>query len=172
MNRSFVLIAALSSALVLPAAAQSTAAPKPAGPSNTMAEPARIAVIAFQVAVAQTNEGQRDFSDLQKKFDPQRQQLKQLSDQVDAMTKQLQSQASTMSPEQQQAQARAIDEKIPLKYGVIGQETVGPGGLSMALRAIPRALEIAAEVRRLCPDAWWINLRELCGAVLAGSPPD
>ena len=68
--------------------------------------------------------------------------------------------------------ARAIDEKIPLKYGVIGQETVGPGGLSMALRAIPRALEIAAEVRRLCPDAWWINLRELCGAVLAGSPPD
>ena len=111
MNRSFVLIAALSSALVLPAAAQSTAAPKPAGPSNTMAEPARIAVIAFQVAVAQTNEGQRDFSDLQKKFDPQRQQLKQLSDQVDALTKQLQSQASTMSPEQQQAQARAIDEK-------------------------------------------------------------
>ncbi len=111
MNRSFVLIALLSSALVLPAAAQSTAAPKPAAPATTLAEPARIAVVAFQMAVAQTNEGQRDFSDLQKKFDPQRQKLKQLSDQVDAMTKQLQSQASTMSPEQQQAQARTIDEK-------------------------------------------------------------
>jgi len=111
MNRSFVLIAALSLSLVLPAAAQSTAAPKPAAPSTAQAEPARIAVIAFQVAVAQTNEGQRDFSDLQKKFDPQRQKLKQLSDQVDAMTKQLQSQSATMSPDQQQAQARAIDEK-------------------------------------------------------------
>jgi outer membrane protein len=111
MNRSFVLIAALSSLLVLPVAAQSTAAPKPAGPATTQAEPARIAVIAFQVAVAQTNEGQRDFADLQKKFDPKRQQLKQLSDQIDTLTKQLQSQASTLSPDQQQAQARALDEK-------------------------------------------------------------
>jgi outer membrane protein len=111
MNRSFVLIAALSSALVLPAAAQSTAAPKATASAATQAEPARIAVIAFQVAVAQTNEGQREFADLQKKFDPRRQQLKQLSDQIDTMTKQLQSQASTMSPDQQQAQARAIDEK-------------------------------------------------------------
>lgn len=111
MNRPFVLIAALSSALVLPAAAQTTAAPKPAATAATQAEPARIAVIAFQVAVAQTNEGQRDFADLQKKFDPRRQQLKTLSDQIDTMTKQLQSQASTMSPEQQQTQARAIDEK-------------------------------------------------------------
>ena len=111
MNRSLALIAALSTVLVLPAAAQSTAAPKPAGPATTQAEPARIAVIAFQVAVAQTNEGQRDFADLQKKFDPQRQKLKQLSDQIDTMTKQLQSQSSTLSPDQQQAQARAIDEK-------------------------------------------------------------
>lgn len=111
MNRSFVLVAALSSVLAIPAAAQSTAAPRSAGPSATQAETARVAVIAFQVAVAQTNEGQRDFGDLQKKFDPRRQQLKQMSDQIDAMTKQLQSQSSTMSPDQQQAQARAIDEK-------------------------------------------------------------
>ena len=61
--------------------------------------------------------------------------------------------------------ARAIDEKIPLKYGVIGQETVGPGGLSMALRAIALALKIASEVQRVCPDAWWINYANPSGMV-------
>ena len=40
------------------------------------AGPAKIAVIAFQAAVAQTNEGQRNFADLQKKFGPKREQLR------------------------------------------------------------------------------------------------
>ena len=33
-------------------------------------------------------------------------------------------------------EARYLDESIPLKYGVIGQETQGPGGFFMALRSI------------------------------------
>ena len=54
-------------------------------------------------------------------------------------------------------QQRAVDERIPLKYGVIGQETTGPGGMFKALRTIPPMLEIAREVERVNPDAWIIN---------------
>jgi len=108
MNRSFVLIAALASGLVLNASAQSASSPATA---PVTAQPARIAVIAFQVAVARTNEGQRDFADLQKKYDPRRQQLKEESDEIDTLTKQLQAQAANLSDAEQQTRARAIDEK-------------------------------------------------------------
>lgn len=107
MKRSFVLIAILASGLVLNASAQTPAAPK--APASV--EPAKVAVIAFQIAVAQTNEGQRDFADLEKKFDPRRQKLKQESDELDTLTKQLQAQAATLSEEEQQNRARTIDEK-------------------------------------------------------------
>jgi 6-phospho-beta-glucosidase len=60
---------------------------------------------------------------------------------------------------------RAMDERIPLKYGVIGQETLGPGGLSFAWRTIPLILEIVAEVRRLAPEAWIINYANPAGMV-------
>jgi len=105
MNRSYVLIALLASGLALNASAQTAAAPAKG------VEPAKVAVIAFQVAVAQTNEGQRDFADLEKKFDPRRQKLKQESEELDTLTKQLQSQAATLSEEEQQARGRTIDEK-------------------------------------------------------------
>lgn len=54
-------------------------------------------------------------------------------------------------------QARINDEKIPLKYGVIGQETTGPGGYMKALRTIPAILEIAKAVEKYNPEAWLIN---------------
>jgi 6-phospho-beta-glucosidase len=60
---------------------------------------------------------------------------------------------------------RALDERIPLKYGVIGQETLGPGGLSFAWRTIPLILEIVAEVQRLAPEAWIINYANPAGMV-------
>ncbi|MGE5559481.1 MAG: hypothetical protein ACM3XN_00285 [Chloroflexota bacterium] len=53
--------------------------------------------------------------------------------------------------------ARAIDERLPMKYGLIGQETVGAGGLSFAWRSIPVAREIAREMAELCPEAWLLN---------------
>ncbi len=105
MKRSLALIVTLASGLVLSAAAQTPTAPA-AAPG-----PAKIAVIAFQVAVAQTNEGQRNFADLQKKYDPRRQQLKTLSDEIDGLTKQLQAQGSTLSPAEQQSKATALDTK-------------------------------------------------------------
>ncbi|SCY36522.1 6-phospho-beta-glucosidase [Alkaliphilus peptidifermentans] len=53
--------------------------------------------------------------------------------------------------------ARALDEKIPLKYNVIGQETTGPGGFAKALRTIPVILDICREIEVLAPNAWLIN---------------
>jgi outer membrane protein len=108
MKRSLALIATLASGFVLSAAAQTTTAPAAAA---APAGPAKIAVIAFQVAVAQTNEGQRNFADLQKKYDPKRQQLKTLSDEVDNLTKQLQAQGDKLAPAEQQSRAKAIDDK-------------------------------------------------------------
>ncbi|MBW9158534.1 6-phospho-beta-glucosidase [Clostridium tagluense] len=62
-------------------------------------------------------------------------------------------------------EARILDEKIPLKYKVIGQETNGPGGLFKALRTIPVILDIAAEMEKLCPNAWLINFTNPAGMV-------
>ncbi|QHZ45159.1 MULTISPECIES: 6-phospho-beta-glucosidase [unclassified Bacillus (in: firmicutes)] len=62
-------------------------------------------------------------------------------------------------------EARAKDERIPLKYGVIGQETNGPGGLFKGLRTIPVILEIAKDIEELCPDAWLVNFTNPAGMV-------
>jgi 6-phospho-beta-glucosidase len=54
-------------------------------------------------------------------------------------------------------EARRLDELIPLKYGLIGQETQGPGGFFMALRSIHVLKQVVAEMERLCPQAFLIN---------------
>src|SRR5690625_4060504 len=61
--------------------------------------------------------------------------------------------------------ARAKDETIPLKYGVIGQETNGPGGLFKGLRTIPVILDICKDMEELCPNAWLINFSNPAGMV-------
>ncbi|WP_100013013.1 6-phospho-beta-glucosidase [Lentibacillus sediminis] len=61
--------------------------------------------------------------------------------------------------------ARAKDERIPVKYGVLGQETNGPGGLFKGLRTIPVILEITKEMEKLCPNAWLINFTNPAGMV-------
>ncbi|UOY92525.1 6-phospho-beta-glucosidase [Ectobacillus sp. JY-23] len=61
--------------------------------------------------------------------------------------------------------ARIKDERIPLKHGMIGQETNGAGGLFKGLRTIPVLLEIAEEMQLLCPDAWLINFTNPAGMV-------
>jgi len=115
MKLSFASITVLASGLALNAAAQvpaaPAAAPASAAASTAPAGPAKIAVVAFQVAVAQTNEGQRNFADLQKKYDPKRQQLKTLNDDIDGLTKQLQTQGDKLSDAEKNSRAKAIDEK-------------------------------------------------------------
>lgn len=61
--------------------------------------------------------------------------------------------------------ARSLDERIPLKYGLIGQETTGAGGFAKALRTIPIAESIAADVRSLAPGAFVINFTNPSGMV-------
>jgi outer membrane protein len=110
MKRSFVLATLLASGFALSAAAQTPAAasaPAPAAPAG----PSKIAVIAFQAAVAQTNEGQRNFADLQKKYQPQENVLKSQNDEIDSLTKQLQAQGATLSEADRASKARVIDEK-------------------------------------------------------------
>ena len=50
-----------------------------------------------------------------------------------------------------------LDEAIPDRYGVLGQETTGPGGTSFALRSIPQVLALCQAMEAACPDAWLIN---------------
>ena len=103
MKRTLALIAMLASGIVLSASAQTPAA-APAGP-------AKIAVVAFRLAVLKTNEGQRQFADLDKKFEPRQESLKKLNDEVEGLTKQLQGQADKLAPAEQESRAAAIEAK-------------------------------------------------------------
>ena len=111
MKRSFVLATLLASGFVLGAAAQTQPAASAAASAAAPAGPTKIAVIAFQVAVAQTNEGQRNFADLQKKYQPKESQLKAQNDEIESLTKQLQTQGASLSDAAKASQARTIDEK-------------------------------------------------------------
>jgi 6-phospho-beta-glucosidase len=54
-------------------------------------------------------------------------------------------------------EARVLDERIPLRHDVIGQETQGPGGFFMALRSIAAMQEILADMATSCPGAKIFN---------------
>lgn len=62
-------------------------------------------------------------------------------------------------------EARVLDEKIPLKYGLIGQETTGAGGFTKAMRTIPVMLDIARDVEKVAPEAWIVNYTNPTGLV-------
>jgi len=52
---------------------------------------------------------------------------------------------------------RELDEKIPLKYGVVGQETCGLGGFSYGMRSMKGFLELVGHIQEYAPEAWIIN---------------
>jgi 6-phospho-beta-glucosidase len=60
---------------------------------------------------------------------------------------------------------RVADERVPLQFGVLGQETVGPGGICYALRTIPVLVRMAETVARRAPHAWFINFTNPVGMV-------
>ncbi|WSQ13440.1 6-phospho-beta-glucosidase [Streptomyces sp. NBC_01231] len=62
-------------------------------------------------------------------------------------------------------EGRANDERVALAEGVLGQETVGAGGIAYGLRTVPVAVDIARRVARLAPDAWVINFTNPAGLV-------
>ncbi len=60
-------------------------------------------------------------------------------------------------------ESRAIDERVPLNHGVLGQETTGAGGFAMGVRSIPVLLDYVQLMHRLCPGAWLINFANPAG---------
>ena len=60
---------------------------------------------------------------------------------------------------------RVSDERSALAAGVLGQETVGAGGLASAARTVPVADAIARRVADLAPDAWLISMTNPAGIV-------
>jgi Skp family chaperone for outer membrane proteins len=114
MKCSYVLAVSLGFACALGASAQTLPLPSaPGAPAAPVAPagPTKIAIVAFKLAVAQTNEGQRDFADLQKKFMPKEQQLKALNDEIATLTKQVQEGGEKLTPAERAAKLKSIDEK-------------------------------------------------------------
>ncbi|MFF7416209.1 6-phospho-beta-glucosidase [Streptomyces smyrnaeus] len=60
---------------------------------------------------------------------------------------------------------RVRDEQLPLAEGLLGQETVGAGGVLYGLRTVPVATHIAERVAALAPQAWVINFTNPAGMV-------
>ena len=60
---------------------------------------------------------------------------------------------------------RIVDETVPIELGVLGQETVGPGGIAFALRTLPVMRHLAAVAAVRAPDAWFLNFTNPAGLV-------
>ncbi len=120
MKLSLSLLSLLATGLVSSAAFAQTAAPaassaaastpvtaSAAAPSG----PSKVGIILFQQAVAQTNEGKRNLEEVEKKYQPKQTQLKQQSDEIDALKKSLQTQSATLSDVERAQKLKSIDDK-------------------------------------------------------------
>lgn len=67
------------------------------------------------------------------------------------------------------AAGRVADERRALSAGVLGQETIGAGGLAYGLRTLPVALRLARTVAELAPRAWLVNFTNPAGLVTEAS---
>jgi 6-phospho-beta-glucosidase len=61
--------------------------------------------------------------------------------------------------------ARAVDERLAIEAGMVGQETVGAGGLCLVMRSVPVISAIAERVARVAPNAWFLNFTNPVGAM-------
>ena len=71
----------------------------------------KIGVIDIQAAILNTNEGQRDFNTLTTKFQPKQTELQNMSKEVDALQKQLDTQGGTLSDEARENLVKQLDSK-------------------------------------------------------------
>jgi 6-phospho-beta-glucosidase len=62
-------------------------------------------------------------------------------------------------------EGRTIDEGVPLRHSVLGQETIGAGGICFALRTIPAMVDLAERTVRRAPGAWLVNFTNPAGMV-------
>ncbi len=89
------------------ASAQAGAAPSPAGGPA----PVKVAIVAIQAAIANTNEGKKELDALQQKFAPRSLELKNQSDEIENLKKQLQAQNDKLTEDARAAQVRTIENK-------------------------------------------------------------
>ena len=82
-----------------------------AAPARPSDDQTRIAVIQFQPAVTATNEFRRDLAALEKKFEPKKNELKSLSDEIDGLKKQLETQGPELNDDARASLGRQIDSK-------------------------------------------------------------
>lgn len=66
---------------------------------------------------------------------------------------------------------RTVDERVALGLGVLGQETVGAGGIAYGLRTLPVVRQIAQRIAAVAPDAWTINFTNPAGMVTEAMTP-
>jgi outer membrane protein len=134
MNRKFALLTALvagllpvaavaqvSPALPQPAAPAPQAAPAaPAGPAAPTALPppeafpAKIALIAFEQCVINTNEGQQIVAEIQKKYEPRKAEIDALGQEIDTLRKQVDATPSTLTAAERETKLKSIDSKQKL----------------------------------------------------------
>ena len=116
MKRSLFAVAALAATFTVGAIAQTSQPPSAPAPESAAHAPAptgatKVAVIAFQPAVAATNEGRVAFEKIQQKFAPKQAELKAEDDQINSLKQQLQTDGTTLSADERAARLRTIDDK-------------------------------------------------------------
>lgn len=106
MNNTFAPLLLAASMLSI-TALSSTAL----GQAATTAGGTKVGIINMQTAIVATNEGQRDFDGLAKKFEPKRTELKNLSDELDSLKKQLDTQGSKLNDDARADLVKKIEAK-------------------------------------------------------------
>jgi len=106
MTRKLASIFLVTLLLTIGAMAQQAATPAASGPAGT-----KVGIINIQAAIVQTNEGQRDFQALQKKFEPKQNELQGASTEIENMKKQLSTQGDKLNDDARANLAKQIDQK-------------------------------------------------------------
>jgi len=95
-------------------AAAAATTPAPSAPATTTAQVAgtyKIGVISIQDAILATNDGQKEFDALSKKFEPKRTEIKSLNDEIDSLKKQLDAQGTKLNDDSRGTLVRQIETK-------------------------------------------------------------
>lgn len=118
MKRNILTVGLIAAALTLSASSSLFAqAAAPAAPAPAAAAPAaptgpiKLGTMNFEASVLYTNEGQRDFGELSKKFQPRKDKLEAQSKEIEALQKQLQSGGDKLSEDERASRVRAIESK-------------------------------------------------------------
>ncbi len=102
MRNRVITITGVLGLLLAPALACAQA---PAG------SPGKVGVISLQEAIGSTAEGKKAFEDLQKKYEPRRQDLQRQQQEISALQDQIQRQGATLSDEERVRLGRELEDK-------------------------------------------------------------